>query len=146
MLPLMEIIPIYYRSERKRYYRSNFLLRHAGVRGRDEGPWLRNLNQYDNESERQYCPAFMRSTLSKSVLNSESATGILPFDRTINTGNLAGAAFQATGIFDHHLSLLIQRIEVCRTGINTKTFFAVVTDFLVNLDMGFFVVFKGVQS
>jgi hypothetical protein len=86
----------------------------------------------------------MRGSLSKAVLNTKSTTGIFPFDRTINTGDLTGTAFQTTGIFDSHLSLLVQSIEVSRAGINTKTFFAVMTDFLVKLDMGFFVVFKGI--
>jgi phosphatidate phosphatase PAH1 len=84
------------------------------------------------------------SSLSKSVLNSESTMGIFPFDGTIDTGDLAGAAFQTAGKFDHHLSLLVQSIEVCRTGINAKTFFAVMTDFLVKLDMGFFIILKGI--
>ncbi len=88
----------------------------------------------------------MRGSLSKSVLNSESATGIFPFDGTIDTGDLAGAAFQTAGKFDHHLSFLIQGIEVCRTSINAKTFFAVMTDFLIKLDMGFFIVLKGIQG
>jgi hypothetical protein len=83
-------------------------------------------------------------SLSKAVLNTKSTTGVSPFDGTIDASYLAGAAFQTAGIFDHHLSFFIQSIEVCRAGINAKTFFAVMTDVLVKLDMGFFVVFKGI--
>jgi hypothetical protein len=85
-------------------------------------------------------------SLTKAVLHSKSTTGIFPFDGPINTGDLAGAAFQTAGIFDYHLSFLIQSIEVCGAGVNTKTFFAVMTDFWVKLYMGFFVVFKGIES
>ncbi len=77
-------------------------------------------------------------------MNSESATGIFPLDGAIDTGDLAGAAFQTAGIFDDHLSFLIQRIKVCRAGINTETFFTVMTDFLVKLDMVFFIVLKSI--
>jgi hypothetical protein len=146
MLLATEIIPISHKAERGRDHRSDFLLRRAEVRGGDEGPWLRNLNQNDNESKEQYCPTLMRSPLSKAVLNTKSTTGIFPLNRTVNTGDLTGTAFQTTGIFDHHLSFLIQSIEICRAGINAKTFFAVMTDFLVKLDMGFLIVFKGIQG
>jgi hypothetical protein len=79
-------------------------------------------------------------------LYTESTPGIFPFDRTVDTGDLAGATFQTTGKFDHHLSLFIKGIEVCRTGIDTKTFLTVLTDFLIERDMGLFVILKGVQS
>jgi hypothetical protein len=83
-------------------------------------------------------------SLSEAVLNTKSTPGVFPLDGTIDTGDLAGAAFQTACIFDHHLSFLIQRIKVCRTGINTETFFAAMADFLVKRDMGFFIVFKGI--
>jgi hypothetical protein len=82
--------------------------------------------------------------LSKSVLNAKTTTRVFPFDRTIDTGDLAGAAFQTSGILDHHLPFFVQRIEVCRTGINAETLLAVMADFLVKRNMGFLVVFKGV--
>jgi hypothetical protein len=79
-------------------------------------------------------------------LYTETIPWIFPFDGAVDTSDLAGAAFQTTGKFDTHLSLLVKRIEVCWTGINTETFFAVLTDFLVDVDMGFFVVFKGIEG
>jgi hypothetical protein len=85
-------------------------------------------------------------SLSKSILNTKSTPRVFPFDGTIDAGYLAGAAFQTTGIFGHHLSFFIQSIEVCRAGIDAKTFFATMTDVLVKLYMGLFVVFKGIQG
>jgi hypothetical protein len=82
--------------------------------------------------------------LSKSILYTKSTPGVFPFDRAIDAGDLAGTAFQTTGKFDPHLSLFIKRIEVCRTGVNTESFFAGVADFLIKSDMGFFIVFKGI--
>jgi hypothetical protein len=77
-------------------------------------------------------------------LYTESTPGIFPFDRAVDTSDLAGATFQTTGKFDHYLSLFIKGIEVCRTGIDTETFLTVLTDFLIERDMGLFVIFKGV--
>jgi hypothetical protein len=77
-------------------------------------------------------------------LYTESTPGIFPFDGAVDTGDLAGAAFQTTGKFDHHLSLFVKGVEVCRTGIDTKTFFTVLADFLIERDMGLFVIFKSI--
>jgi hypothetical protein len=79
-------------------------------------------------------------------LYTESTPGIFPFDRAVDTGDLAGATFQTTGKFDHHLSLFIKGIEVCRTGINAESFFTGVANFLIKGDMGILIVFKGIQS
>jgi hypothetical protein len=83
--------------------------------------------------------------LSTSVLDPEPALGILPFNRTIDAGNHTRAAFQTAGKFDHHLSLFIKGIKVCRAGINAKPLFAALTDLLVEVNMGFFVVFEGIK-
>jgi hypothetical protein len=77
-------------------------------------------------------------------LDTKSTAGIFPFDRPIDTGDLAGPAFQTSGILDHHLPFFVQRIQVCRTGINAETFFAGMADLLFQRDMGFFIVFKGI--
>jgi hypothetical protein len=77
-------------------------------------------------------------------LYTESTPGIFPFDRAVDAGDLAGAAFQTAGKFDHHLSLFVKGVEVCRTGIDTKTFFTVLADFLIERDMGLFVIFKSI--
>jgi hypothetical protein len=79
-------------------------------------------------------------------LYAESAPGVFPFNGAIDTGDHTGATFQTTGKLDHHLSLLVKRIEVCRAGIDTETFFTVMTDFLVERDMGLPVIFKGIKS
>jgi hypothetical protein len=84
--------------------------------------------------------------LSISVLNAKATTRIFPLDGTINTGDLASAAFQATGIFDNHLLLLVERIKVCRARIDAETFFAVMTDFLIKQDMAFRIVFASIKS
>jgi hypothetical protein len=83
--------------------------------------------------------------LSKPVLYAKSAPGISPFDGAIDASDLAGATFETTCELDHHLSFFIKRIEVCRAGMNTKTFLAVLTDFLVDRDMGLLVVLKSIQ-
>ena len=59
---------------------------------------------------------------------------------------MTGATFQTTGKFDHHLSLFVQGVKVCRTGIDTESFFAGMADFLIKSDMGLLVVFKGIQE
>jgi hypothetical protein len=79
-------------------------------------------------------------------LYTETTPGVFPFYRAIDTSNLAGAAFQTTGKFDHHLLLFVKGVKVGGTGINTETFFAGVADFLVKSDMGLFVIFKGVEG
>ena len=85
-------------------------------------------------------------SLSKSVLDTEAAAGVFPLDGAVDACDLARAAFQATGKFDDDLPLFVQRIKVCRTGIDAETLFTGVADFLVQRDMGFFVVFKGIDS
>jgi hypothetical protein len=82
--------------------------------------------------------------LSKAVPNTALTAGIPPFHGAVNAGNHAGAAFEAAGIFHNHLPLFVQGIEVGRAGIDTETFLAGITDVLVEEDMGFFVVFKGI--
>jgi len=79
-------------------------------------------------------------------LYTESTPGVFPLDGAINTSDLASAAFQTTGKFHHHLTLFIKRVEVCRTGINAEPFFAGVADFLIERDMGFFIVFKSIEG
>jgi hypothetical protein len=141
MRQVTEIVPIYRKVGRGRHHRSEFLLWRLGILGRNGKPWLTSSHGDATGSR-----GMIELSLTKAVLHSESTTGIFPFDRTINTGDLTRAAFQTAGIFDGHLFFLVQRIKVCRAGINAKTFFAIMTDFLVKLDMGFFVVFKGIQS
>jgi len=88
----------------------------------------------------------LRATfLSAPVLDAKAALGIDPPNGTIDAGDHTGAAFQTTGKFNGHLSILLERIEVCRAGINAKPFFAALTDFLVEVYMRFFVVLKSVQ-
>jgi hypothetical protein len=79
-------------------------------------------------------------------LYTEATPGIFPFHGPVDTGNLASAAFQATGKLDHHLSLFIQGVKVCRAGINAESFFAGVADFLIQGDMGFLVVLKSIKG
>jgi hypothetical protein len=82
---------------------------------------------------------------SAPVLDTKAALRVRPLNRAINAGDHAGAAFQTTGKFHHHFSLLIKRIKVCRAGINAKPLFAALTDLLVEVNMGFFVVFEGIE-
>jgi hypothetical protein len=77
-------------------------------------------------------------------LYTETTAGVLPFDGAIDAGNLAGAAFQTTGKLNQHFALFVKGIKVCRASIDTKSLFAIVTNFLVQSDMGFFVVFEGI--
>jgi len=65
-------------------------------------------------------------------------------NRAIDTGDLTGSAFQATGKFDHHLSFLVKRIEIGRAGVDTEAFLAGSADFLIELNMALFIVFKGI--
>ena len=88
----------------------------------------------------------MRVLLSKAVLNTKTTARIFPFNGVVDTSDLAGAAFQTTSKFHHHLSLFVKGIEVCRTGIDTKTFFTVLANFLIQRDVGLFVIFKGIES
>jgi len=70
----------------------------------------------------------------------------MPFDRTIDAGDHAGAAFEAAGKFHDHLSFLIQGVKVCRAGIDAETFLTGMADFLIEKNMGFLIVFKGIES
>ena len=83
--------------------------------------------------------------LSKAVLYTKSTPRVFPFDGTIDAGDLAGAAFQTAGKFDNHLSLLGERIEVGRTGVDAEPFSAVMADLLVKSDMRFLVVLKSIN-
>ena len=85
-------------------------------------------------------------SLSEAVLDSVFTSGIFPFDRTIDASDHAGAAFETAGKFHHHLSFLIQGVEVCRAGIDTETLLAGLADFLIEKNMGFLIVFKGIEG
>ena len=86
----------------------------------------------------------LRRNLSKTVLDTKSTTGIFPFDRPIDAGDLAGAALQTSRILDYHLPFFVQRIEICRTSINAEVLFAGVANVLIQPDMGFFIVFESI--
>jgi hypothetical protein len=79
-------------------------------------------------------------------LDAKTTLGILPFDRAIDTSDHTGAAFQATGEFDGHLSFLRERVEVRRAGIDTEPFLAGFADLLVEMDVAFLIVFKGIKG
>jgi hypothetical protein len=79
--------------------------------------------------------------LSEAVLDTEFTAGIFPFDRAIDAGDHASAAFKTAGELHNHLSLFIQGIQVGRAGIDAEPFLAGMTDFLVEKDMGFLIVF-----
>jgi hypothetical protein len=79
-------------------------------------------------------------------LDTETTLGIGPLNGIINACDHAGAAFQTARKLNHHLSFLIQRIEVCGAGINAKPFFAALADLLVESNVRFFVVLKGIES
>jgi hypothetical protein len=78
-------------------------------------------------------------------LDAKTALGIGPLNGTINAGDHTGAAFQTASKFNHHLSLVVERIEVRRTSINAKPFFAAFTDLLVEANMRFFVILKSIE-
>ena len=84
--------------------------------------------------------------LSETVLDAVLTAGIFPFDRTIDASDHAGATFETSGKFHHHLSLLIQGVEVCRAGIDTESLLASLADFLVQQDMGLLIVFKSIEG
>jgi hypothetical protein len=79
-------------------------------------------------------------------LDTEPAPWIFPLDGAIDAGDLAGAAFQTTSKFDYDLFFLVERVKVCRAGINAEMFFAGMAYFLIKSDMTLFVVFKGIKS
>jgi len=70
----------------------------------------------------------------------------MPFYRTIDTCHHASPTFKATGELNDHLPFFIKGIKVGWTGIDTESFSAVLTDFLIDLDVGFVIVFKGIES
>ena len=84
-------------------------------------------------------------SLSEAVLNAVFTSGIFPFHRAIDAGDHAGATFETAGKFHHHLSFLIQGVEVCGTGIDTETLLAGMADFLIEKNMGFLIVFKSIK-
>jgi hypothetical protein len=79
-------------------------------------------------------------------LYTKATPGIFPFHGAVDTGDLASAAFQATGKFDHHLSLFIKGVKVCRAGINAESLFARMADFLIESDMGLLIVLKSIEG
>ena len=83
--------------------------------------------------------------LSKAVLDAVFTSGVFPFHRAIDAGDHAGPAFETAGKFYHHLSLFIQGVKICRTGIDTEPFLAGMADFLIEKNMGFLIVFKSVK-
>ncbi len=85
-------------------------------------------------------------SLSEAVLDAVFALGVFPFHGAIDAGDHAGATFETTGKFHDHLSFLIQGVEICRAGIDAESFLAGVADFLVEKDVGLFIVFKGIES
>jgi len=83
--------------------------------------------------------------LSKAVLYTKSTPRVFPLNGLVDTGNHTGAAFQTASEFDGHLSLLRERIEVGRAGIDAEPFSAVMADLLIKRDMRFFVVFERIN-
>jgi hypothetical protein len=82
---------------------------------------------------------------STPVLDTKTALGICPFNRIINAGNHTSTTLQTADKFHLHHPFLIKRIEICRAGINAKPLFAALTDLLVEVNVGFFIVFKGIK-
>ena len=107
---------------------------------------LRSSLQVDSESAPERIRRLIWFPSSKPILDTKSAFGMFPLYGTIDAGNHAGAAFQTPGKFDGHLSFFAEGVKVCRTGINTESFFTGVTDFLIKGDVAFFVVFKGIEG
>jgi len=84
--------------------------------------------------------------LSEAVLDAVFTSGVFPFHRAIDAGDHAAAAFKTAGKFHHHLSFLIQGVEICRAGIDTEPLLADMADFLIEKNMGFLIVFKGIEG
>jgi hypothetical protein len=82
---------------------------------------------------------------TQPVLDTKSAFGVVPFDGPIDTGHHACATFEATRKFDGHLPFLGQGVKVCRTGIDAESFLTGVADFLIEMDVGLFVVLEGIE-
>jgi len=65
----------------------------------------------------------------------EAPSGVVPSDRSVDTGNQACAAFEASGELHLHLAgFLIEGIEVGRAGIDTEALPAFLTDGLIRGD------------
>jgi len=88
----------------------------------------------------------MGASLSEAILDPVLTAGILPFHRPVNAGDHTRTAFKASGEFDHHLPLLIEGIEVSRAGVDAESLFAIFANGLIENDMSFFVVLKGINS
>jgi len=86
------------------------------------------------------------ASLSEAILDPVLTAGILPFDGPVNAGDHTRTAFKASGEFDHHLPLLIEGIEVSRAGVDAESLFAIFANGLIENDMSFFVVLKGINS
>ena len=78
-------------------------------------------------------------------MDPKSAFGVVPFDGPIGAGNHACATFEAPRKFDGHLPFLSQRVKVCRTGIDAESFLTGAADLLIEMDVGLFVVFEGIE-
>jgi hypothetical protein len=77
----------------------------------------------------------------------EATPGVIPGYRSVNTGNHARAAFEASRELDLHLTgFLVEGIEVGRAGINTETLPTVPTSGLIEGDMAFLVIFESVYG
>jgi len=79
-------------------------------------------------------------------LDPESTPGVFPFDGTIDAGNHAGATFQTACKFNAHLSFLIKRVKIGRTGIDTESFFTCLADFGIKYDMIFFIILESIEG
>ena len=65
----------------------------------------------------------------------------IPRRSSLDTGNLAGTAFETPCILHHHLScLFVDRIEVSRADKNTHTLLALCADCLIKFNMAFLIV------
>jgi len=84
-------------------------------------------------------------SLSEAVLYTKSTPRVFPLNGLVDTGDLAGAAFEAAGEFDGHLPFLRERIEIGRAGIDTEPLFAVMADLLVKRNVRFLVVFESID-
>jgi len=93
-----------------------------------------------------YGQTLIKFPLPTPVLDPEPTPGVFPFNGIRDAGNHTSATFETARKFNNHLPFLVKRIKVRRTGIDTETFFTVLADLLVQRDMGFFVVFKGIEG
>ncbi len=84
--------------------------------------------------------------LSTAVLDAKPALWISPFDRAINAGDHASAAFETTSKFYGHLALLGQGVKISRAGIDTEAFLTRAADLLIEKNMGLLIILKGVEG